>query len=137
MKKIILLMLALVLIVSLCACNQNPNPTNPSNPDTKPSDSQPNDPNNPDTNPSGSHPSDPTQATMTAEEAVALIQTMIGQDVSKLYEIFDYPIISEYAPSCLNPGEGGDDGMLVYSGFVVYTYRTEDAESIQDVEAIQ
>lgn len=119
MKKIILLMLALVLVVSLCACNQNPTPTNP---DTKPSDSQ---------------PSDPTQATMTAEEAVALIKTMIDQDVSKIYEKFGQPNSSEYAPSCLNPGENGEDGMLIYDGFVVYTYRTEDAESIQDVEAIQ
>lgn len=122
MKKIILLMLALVLVVSLCACKQNPNPTSPSNPDTKPSDSQ---------------PSDPTQAAMTAEEAVALIQTMVGQDVSKVYEKFGQPNSSEYAPSCLNPGENGEDGMLIYDGFVVYTYRTEDAESIQDVEAIQ
>ena len=54
----------------------------------------------------------------------------IGSDINSFYAAFGYPNSSEYGPSCMGPGE---DGLLYYSGFTVYTYRVDGVETIQDV----
>ena len=41
------------------------------------------------------------------------------------------PDSADYAPSCLGPGE---DGELTYDGFIVYTYREEGSETVEDVD---
>lgn len=55
----------------------------------------------------------------------------IGSDVNALYGAFGYPNSSSYASSCMGPGE---DGILFYGGFTVYTYREGGVETVQSVE---
>ena len=55
----------------------------------------------------------------------------IGKTVEELYELVGQPESSDYAPSCLGPGE---DGNLYYDGFTVYTYRENDTETVRVVE---
>lgn len=54
----------------------------------------------------------------------------IDQDVSVLYDAIGKPESSDYAPSCLGPGE---DGELYYDGFTVATYREGERETVRDV----
>ena len=54
----------------------------------------------------------------------------IDQDVSVLYDAIGKPEGSDYAPSCLGPGE---DGELYYDGFTVATYREGERETVRDV----
>ena len=61
-----------------------------------------------------------------------LAQGCIDQDISVLYELIGEPESSDYAPSCL--GEGGEDGNLYYDGFIVYTYREGNKETVHYVE---
>lgn len=56
----------------------------------------------------------------------------IDQDVAALYELIGEPESSDYAPSCL--GEGGEDGNLYYDGFIVYTYKEGNKETVRFVE---
>ena len=53
-----------------------------------------------------------------------------------LYALIGEPGSSDYAPSCLNPGVG-EDGNLYYEGFIVYTYREGDTETVTYVEATE
>lgn len=55
---------------------------------------------------------------------------LIGSSVDALYGAYGYPNSSEYGPSCIGPGQ---DGVLYYSGFTVYTYSENGVETIQDV----
>lgn len=45
----------------------------------------------------------------------------VGVDINTFYSVFGYPSGSNYAPSCM--GDGGEDGLLYYNGYVVVTYR--------------
>ena len=54
----------------------------------------------------------------------------INQDVSALYAVFGQPNGADYGPSCLGSGE---DGVLYYDSFTVYTYKDESGERILDV----
>ena len=54
----------------------------------------------------------------------------MGRPVSELYAAIGKPISADYAPSCLIDG---DDGELVYDGFVVYTEREGDSETVYAV----
>lgn len=45
----------------------------------------------------------------------------VGVDINTFYSVFGYPSGSNYAPSCT--GDGGEDGLLYYNGYVVVTYR--------------
>lgn len=56
--------------------------------------------------------------------------SFVGSSVDSLYAVYGSPNSSEYVPSCLGAGE---DGILYYSGFTVYTYREGGAESITSV----
>lgn len=66
-----------------------------------------------------------------AQENKALAESCIDKDVLYLYELIGKPNSSDYAPSCLVDGE---DGMLYYDGFVVYTTREGDVETVYYVE---
>ena len=74
----------------------------------------------------------PTEApALSAAEKKALAESCIDGDVKDLYAAIGKPEYSDYAPSCL--GEG-DDGMLYYDGFIVYTYRENGTETVTYVE---
>ncbi len=65
----------------------------------------------------------------TVEDALAYVD----QDVSALYEAIGEPLSSAYEASCAGDG---DDGILKYDGFTVFTYREPDgsAETVIDAE---
>ena len=66
-------------------------------------------------------------------EIVARVLKMKGQPVEDLIEWLGEPISREYSSSCLI--EGGQDGQLIYDGFIVYTLVDKDgAETIYDCE---
>lgn len=71
---------------------------------------------------------------LTAEEKKALATECIDQSVAVLYEKVGQPVSSDYVPSCLDPDGGAEDGELAYQGFIVYTYRKGDTETVVDVE---
>lgn len=60
----------------------------------------------------------------------ALAETFIEKDVSGLIEAIGEPSATDYASSCLGPGE---DGELTYGGFTVYTYKEGDSEIVKEV----
>ncbi len=70
---------------------------------------------------------------LTPEEAKAAALLCVGGTTAELYEKIGEPESSDYAPSCLGPGE---DGNLYYDtyGFIVYTYRENNAETVRDVD---
>ena len=138
MKKLIALLLAACLILGLCACGK----TNPEKPDADPAPSEPavTDPAPSEpvaTDPAPSEPEDtkpaPTDPAMSAFE---LAQTCVDAPVEDLYALIGEPQSCDYAPSCLNPEEG-EDGNLYYDGFIVYTYREGDTETVSYVEATE
>ena len=75
----------------------------------------------------------PTEAAPAETEAdlKALAESCIDKNVSDLYALIGEPESSEYAPSCLVEGE---DGTLYYEGFVVYTTREGEVETVYYVE---
>lgn len=61
----------------------------------------------------------------------ATAKEYVGQPVEELFAAIGEPISADYASSCLGPGE---DGELVYDGFVVYSYKENGSEVVQSVE---
>ena len=88
-------------------------------PETKPA---------PETKPDAAPETTPETAPEVDRKAVA--QGLVGRPVSELYAAIGRPISSDYAPSCLIDGE---DGELVYDGFVVYTEKGADYETVYAV----
>lgn len=79
-------------------------------------------------------PAGATQGTTgTAQDLKALAESCIDAPVADLFALVGQPESSEYAPSCMNPGVG-EDGVLYYDGFVVYTYKEGDTETVDYVE---
>ena len=115
MKKLMILALACVLLVSLCACGkaQQETPTTATTTSTTATEAA----------------TEPTQAPATDPKALA--ESCIDKPVSELYALIGEPNSSDYAPSCMGDGE---DGNLYYDGFIVYTYREGDSESVYFVE---
>ncbi len=78
-----------------------------------------------------SFPSSPVDETSSESEGKREIAiSLIGQDISLLYEAIGEPISAEYSLSCNGPG---DDGLLTYDGFIVFTYREDGVETVFDV----
>ena len=73
----------------------------------------------------------PEPAPEPAADPKATAQSLVGHQVSELYAAIGRPISSDYAPSCLDLE--GEDGELVYDGFVVYTLKTAGGETIDSV----
>ena len=113
MKKLMLTILACALFVSLCACGkaQQEAPT-ATTAATAPTATE-----------------DPTDATQLSPMELAREYT--GRSVSELYELIGQPNSFDYAPSCMGDGE---DGNLYYDGFIVYTYKEGDTETVYFVE---
>ena len=113
MKKLMIAILACALFVSLCACGKAQQET-------------------PTATTAATAPTavkDPTDATQLSPKELAKEYT--GRSITELYEVIGYPESSDYAPSCMGDGE---DGNLYYDGFIVYTYREGDTETIHFVE---
>lgn len=143
MKKLIALLLAACLILGLCACGktnvenppveENPTPSQPAATDPAPTDPAPTEPDP--TEPEATEPPE-TQPTEPDLSDFELAQSCIDLSVEELYALIGEPESSDYAPSCLNP-DVGEDGNLYYDGFIVYTYREGDVETVSYVEEIE
>ena len=70
------------------------------------------------------------------EEALEAAQACIGESVEMLFATIGEPDSSEYGSSCLV--EGAEDGVLYYTdyGFYVYSLKTADGETVQDVQEL-
>lgn len=65
-----------------------------------------------------------------AGDSKTIAQGLVGRPVNELYAAIGKPLSADYAPSCLIDG---DDGELTYDGFVVYTERGADYETVYAV----
>lgn len=131
MKKMIMMLLAVLMLLGLCACGQEAPEAEEIQIETKPQVAETI------AVEETVAEADPTEAeTVAATDAApdkkALAESCIDKDVSELYALIGEPESSDYAPSCLV--EGGEDGMLYYDGFVVYTTREGDVETVYYVE---
>ncbi len=80
--------------------------------------------------PAEEEPIEEEPAGPTVEDALAFVD----QPLSDLIEALGEPLEEYYEYSCSGPG---DDGLLTYDGFIVFTYREPDgsAEVVIDAEA--
>ena len=119
MKKLMTAILACALLLSLCACDkaqqETPNATTAATTAATVATTTP----------------DPTEATQQAQNLIDLAKSCIDKPVSELYALIGQPDSSDYAPSCMGDGE---DGNLYYDGFIVYTYKEGDTETVHYVE---
>ena len=68
-----------------------------------------------------------------AEEGLIVALSLVEHPVEELYEALGEPIESMYASSCLV--QGGQDGVLTYDGFTVYTLVDANGnETVYDAE---
>ena len=76
----------------------------------------------------------PEESGADLEAVKALVLSMKGEPIEDLIAQIDMPILSrEYFSSCLV--QGGQDGVLAYDGFTVYTLVQPDGtETVYDVE---
>ena len=129
MKKMIVMLLAFVLLLGLCACgNEEAALTEPV------INVQPKVEATVAVEETAAPTEAPTEAATEAAPAAdqkTLAESCIEKDISELYALIGEPASSEYAPSCLVEGE---DGALYYDGFVVYTTREGDVETVYYVE---
>ena len=129
MKKMIVMLLAFVLLLGLCACGkEEAAPTEPV------INVQPKVEATVAVEETAAPTEVPTEAAPEAAPAAdqkTLAESCIEKDISELYALIGEPTSSEYAPSCLVEGE---DGALYYDGFVVYTTREGDVETVYYVE---
>lgn len=118
MKKLMLAILACALFVILCACGkaqqEAPDATTVATTAT-----------------TATVATDATEPAEQANNLKALAENCIDKPVAELYALIGQPNSSDYAPSCMGDGE---DGNLYYDGFIVYTYREGDTESVYFVE---
>ena len=137
MKKLILSVLAALLLLSLCACGADVPEGDPDLQITAKPKGETTEGTVPeDTTGDVTTPEDTTQkqvedTTAPANEKKALAESCINKNVSDLYALIGEPKSADYAPSCLVDGE---DGMLYYDGFVVYTTRENGVETVYYVE---
>ena len=65
------------------------------------------------------------------EDLKSIAEGLVGRPVSELYAAIGNPLSSSYAPSCLVVD--GEDGELIYDGFIVYTEKGPDYETVYAV----
>jgi len=135
MKKMIVMLLAALLLLSLCACGAKEEPVEDVQINAQPKVEATTavEPTAPVVVEETMMPTeDPTVlAEKKIQENKALAESCIDKSVHELYALIGKPESSEYAPSCLVDGE---DGALYYDGFVVYTTREGDVETVYYVE---
>lgn len=132
MKKLIALLLAAMMLATLWACGaktpENPETTEGKNAETTEAPVQ--------EDPTEQTTEEATEASPVVASPMELAESCIDKSVEELFELIGEPISADYAPSCLNPGVG-EDGNLEYDGFIVYTYREGDTETVSYVEETQ
>lgn len=127
MKKVVILILACLLMLSLCACDQG-NQSNADN--SKPQAGQQDNQTTSSDATDGSH-STQESTRPSQDDLKALAESCIDKPLADLVALIGVPDSSEYAASCAGEGE---DGVLLYDGFVVYTYREGEEEKVTYVE---
>lgn len=135
MKKIAILMLCLTVL--LCGCGSEPAETTapkapaettaPAVSTTAPETTAPETTTVPETT-----AAETAEETEPVDEARVLAESCIDKSVEELYKLIGEPDSADYAPSCLD--ENGEDGILYYENFIVYTYREGDTETVSFVE---
>ena len=130
MKKIFAVLLAMTLLFSLAACGGKEEAPAP-------------------TEAPAAAPVEETPAPVSTEEPVAepepteepaveepslmeLAESFVGGEAAELIAAIGEPVSTDYAPSCLGSGE---DGILEYADFLVYTYRENGSERVDTVLA--
>lgn len=68
-----------------------------------------------------------------SKDLFELAKTYVDKPFSELQAEIGEPVSASYVSSCLIPG--GQDGELHYDGFTVYTVKSGDTETVQDVIA--
>ena len=134
MKKVLSILLCFVLLLSLCACGGKEEPETPAEntPAAAPTEAPAAD--TEETLDGGADIEVEPDASVQEEPAptpVEIALSLIDHPVSELFAQIGEPESSDYAPSCMGEGE---DGMLFYDGFIVYTYREGDVETVYDAE---
>ena len=128
MKKFTIVLLTLCLLLSLAACGKEEAPA----PTAAPAPAAP----------AATEAPAPAPTEAPAEEAPAepelsdfeKAESCIDGSVEDLFALIGEPQSADYAPSCLGGvATGGEDGMLYYDGFIVYTYRENGEESVYTV----
>ena len=76
---------------------------------------------------------DTATAPSPSEALFELAKSYVDKPLSELQAEIGEPVSSSYVSSCLIPG--GEDGELRYDGFTVYTVKSSDSETVQDVIA--
>ena len=134
MKKLIVLMLCALLLLGLCACGGEEAPAEEMNLNVAPKVdvTVPKEEETVEIATAATQEPDEAVAERNIQERKALAESCIDKDVNYLYELIGKPNSADYAPSCLV--QGGEDGMLYYDGFVVYTTREGDVETVYYVE---
>jgi len=125
MKKIPALLLALVLCLALCACGgDKPAETPAEAPAATPA---------PTEAPAATEAPVVTEAPVEESSDKEVAMSLIDAPIEDLYAAIGEPATpGEYASSCLIDGE---DGVLYYDGFTVYTLRYPDGtETVYHVE---
>ena len=61
---------------------------------------------------------------------MAVAESFVGGEAAELIAAIGEPISADYASSCLGSGE---DGILEYEDFLVYTYRNGESERVDTV----
>lgn len=136
MKRIFVMLLAILLLMGLCACGAS-EPTGGEElqitvkPKTETDTTVPEETTGESESTDTTSSEEVSDTTAPATDKKALAQSCMGKNVSELYALIGQPNSSDYAPSCLVDGE---DGMLYYDGFVVYTTREGDVETVYYVE---
>ena len=140
MKKTIAIILALMMVLSLAACGgekeaidsiggqDGPEVTATATPAATP-EPTPAPETTPEATPAPEATPEPTEEPK--DDLKTTAESFIGAALEELIAAIGEPESSDYAPSCLGPGE---DGNLYYDGFVVYTYREDGTETVEYVE---
>lgn len=79
-----------------------------------------------------SEPEQSSEPETASSEGLQKALDCVDQDISALYAAIGEPESSHYEYSCSGPG---DDGVLNYDGFIVFTYKENGVETVVDAEA--
>lgn len=125
MKRIAAMLLCLILALALCACGGAAESTVSEKPANMES-----------TLPELTTEEEPAETAApvsdkesAAEEAVQKALKLKDRPVSELYDAVGEPDSEESSPSCMGPGE---DVMLYYDGFSVFTYKEGSSQVVKD-----
>lgn len=126
MKKTVWIVMMLIAVLALTACGADPSavPAEPAAEEVIAEEA-----------PAEQTPlelAEPTPQDVVELTPLELAKTFIDGDLALLVEAFGEPVESSYETSCMGDG---DDGILTYDGFTVYTYLdTDGTETVLDVE---